>query len=406
MIETRIAVNNSKCSKQMPKTDRELTVFLSAGEASGDLLGAALALELLARVPKIKLLGIGGDKMRAAGVATLFDISELSMIGLFEEITKLPGLLLIKHRLRRLFSKTPPAVFCGIDFPGFNVNIAGMAKKCHIKTICYKAPSIWSWGEWRVKGVKKNVDFVAAIFPFEADAYLKHGVPAEYVGCPIVDNVNGYKIETDLYEKFSLEKDKKIILLLPGSRRQEIKKLLPVLVQAAELISERETVQFVLPIASTISRSVVDKIIAKNKVKGNITVVPGDKAYSFMAIAHSGIATSGTVTLEAALLDLPLVIVYRMNAISYVLAKRLAKVDFIGLPNLVAKKKILPELIQSDASPQKIAQEISNWLDNNSKYLNTKAELAAVRLKLGTGGAVARVAKIIVALAENRGGRQ
>ena len=111
MIETRIAVNNSKCSKQMPKTDRELTVFLSAGEASGDLLGAALALELLARVPKIKLLGIGGDKMRAAGVATLFDISELSMIGLFEEITKLPGLLLIKHRLRRLFSKTPPAVF-------------------------------------------------------------------------------------------------------------------------------------------------------------------------------------------------------------------------------------------------------------------------------------------------------
>ncbi|MEI6285650.1 MAG: lipid-A-disaccharide synthase [Bacillota bacterium] len=386
--------------------ENRLTVFLSAGEASGDLLGAALAQELISRVPGIVLQGIGGAKMRAAGVDIIYDINDLALFGAVEVLAKLPLLLRIRKSLVQLFSKKPPAVFCGIDYPGLNVYLAGIAKKHKIKTLCYKAPSIWSWGEWRVKRVKKNVDFVAAIFPFEADAYLKHGVPAEYVGCPIVDNVNSYKIEADLHEKFALAKNVKIILLLPGSRRQEINNLLPVLVQAAELICEREKVQFVLPIASTICHSAVDKIIAKNKVNAKITVVPGDLAYSFMAIAHSGIAASGTVTLEAALLDLPLVIVYRMNAISYMLAKRLAKVDFIGLPNLVAKKNILPELIQGEASPQKIAQEISNWLVDASKYIHTKTELAAVREKLGTGGAVQRVANIIIALADNKGGRQ
>jgi len=386
--------------------ENRLTVFLSAGEASGDLLGAALARELISRVPGIALQGIGGAKMRAAGVDIIYDINDLALFGAVEVLAKLPLLLRIRESLVKLFSKTPPAVLCGTDYPGLNVYLAGIANEHKISTLCYKAPSIWSWGEWRVKRVKKNVDFVAAIFPFEADAYLKHGVPAEYVGCPIVDNVNSYKIEADLYEQFSLTSDEKIVLLLPGSRPQEINNLLPVLVQAAELICASEKVQFVLPIAPTICRSVVDEIIAKNKVNAKITVVPGDKAYSFMAIAHSGIATSGTVTLEAALLDLPLVIVYRMNAISYWLAKRLAKVDFIGLPNLVAKRKILPELIQADASPQKIAHKISDWLDNDSKYNHTKAELAAVREKLGTGGAVQRVANIIIALADNKGRKQ
>ena len=382
---------------------KKLTIFLSAGEASGDLLGAALARELLTRSPNIELLGIGGEKMRAAGVKTLFDISELSMIGFIEGITKLPRLLLIKHTLRKIFLKNPPDVFCGIDYPGFNVNLAGMAKKFHIKTMCYKAPSIWSWGEWRVKDVKKNVDFVAAIFPFEAEAYQKHGVPAEYVGSPIVDNVNACEIETDLYEQFGLASDKKVILLLPGSRKQEITNLLPVMIQAAAIINRHEIVQWVLPLASTISRTAVEQIIAATNSSFKIVIVPGDKAYSFMRIAHSGIATSGTVTLEAALLDLPLVIVYRMNLLTYRLAKLLVKVDYVGLPNLVAGKIVLPELVRRDAKPENIADKISGWIDDHSKYLHVKVELEAVRRKLGPGGAVRRVAQIIIELASKNG---
>lgn len=384
--------------------EKKATVFLSAGEASGDLLGAALARDLLARVPGIKLLGIGGENMRAAGVDIIYDINDLALFGALEVVAKLPLLLRIRRNLKNMFSKNPPDIFCGIDYPGFNVYLAGIAKKFKIKTLCYKAPSIWSWGEWRVHNVKKNVDFVAAIFPFEADAYLKHGVQAEYVGCPIVDNVNSYKIETDLYKQFGLNRNKKIILLLPGSRRQEISNSLPIMVKAAETIYAREEVQFVLPLASTISQNAVEKIIAKaNNVR--IKIVPGTKAYSFMSIAHSGIATSGTVTLEAALLGLPLVIIYRLNPLTYRLAKFLAKVKFFGLPNLVADKKILPELVQGEASPERIASEIINWLDNYDEYTNTKAALEAVRVKLGAGGAVQRVASIIIEFIDNKGGK-
>lgn len=370
------------------------SVFISAGEASGDTLGAAIAKELLLKNPRLDLWGIGGDKMRACGVKTVFDIKDLSVVGI-SAVFKLPKLYKIRRAVVKIARQKGTKIFCGVDYPGFNVNLAGAFKKLGARTICYKAPSIYAWGEWRVKEVKKNVDFVAAIFPFEADAYLRHGVSAEYVGNPMIDNVKQNMTTEDIYLKCGISADKRIIALLPGSRSQEVSGLLPEMLKAAAILNkEIDNLHFVIPKALTIDLSEIDGNVKKFYSYENISILTGN-AYDVMRQAYCGIAASGTATLESALSDLPVVIVYKLSWITYRIAKLLATVKFVGMPNLVLGEQVLPELLQSRANACLMAQELKKFLCNSEYYDATKKRLLEVKALLNKEGAGKRVAGII-----------
>ncbi|HEY3423992.1 MAG TPA: lipid-A-disaccharide synthase [Negativicutes bacterium] len=379
-------------------------IMFSAGEASGDLHGGSVAAALKAIQPDIVMLGMGGQAMRAAGVDIVYDIAELGVIGLVEIIKNLPRLFRLRDQLAEIMERERPDVLVVIDYPGFNMRLAKIAKRKGIPIVSYISPSAWAWGNGRAKEVAETVAKVAAIFPFEAEVYQEAGADVTFVGHPLLDIVRPVMDKPEAYRHFNADSARPLVLLLPGSRRQEIDNLLPVMLAAAEKIVEKvPDCQFYLPLASTISREMLHNIISNYKIP--VTLTEGN-SYDLMNIADVAIAASGTVTLEASLLQLPTVIIYKVAALTYFFGKFMVKIPYISLPNIIAGRKIVPELLQSDANPGNIAAETTTILTDATVRARTLLDLAEVKAKLGQPGAVHRVAEVILAVAQNSGGEK
>ena len=375
-------------------------VMISVGEASGDLHGASIAKALKELDPDIQMFGMGGQAMRKAGVDIAHDIADLGIIGFVEVVKNLPRFFRLRDELVALMQREKPDVLLVIDYPDFNMRLAPKARALGIPVVSYIPPSAWAWRKGRAKSVAKLVDKIAAIFPFEAEVYRNAGANVEFVGHPLIDIIKPTMDKTAAYEFFQLDSQHSIILLLPGSRKAEIENLLPVMLKSAEKIMQLDpNCQFVLPVASTISREMLHNMIKQYKVKVKLTA---EHTYDLMTIADSAIAASGTVTLEAAILGLPVVVIYKMAALTYFIGRLLVKIPNISLPNIVAGKRIIPELLQYEVNADNIAREAIALLPSTAAGKQAREGLRQVKQRLGAGGAVKRTAQVVLDAAKKR----
>jgi lipid-A-disaccharide synthase len=376
-----------------------MKIMISVGEASGDLHGASVANALKLLQPDVQLVGMGGQAMRDAGVDIIYDIADLGVIGFVEVVKNLRRLFKLRDFLSDYMEQERPDVLVIIDYPGFNVRLAKVAQQKGIPVVSYISPSAWAWGKGRAKELAQIVERVAAIFPFEADVYREAGAKVTFVGHPLLDIVKPAMERDEALRHFNARPDQYHILLMPGSRQQEITSLLPDMLAAGEKIVEQvPNCQFFLPVASTISREMLQNIIDKYKVP--VTVTIGNN-YDLMNICDLAIASSGTATLETSLMKVPTVIVYRLATLTYVLGKLLVKIPDIGLPNIIAGRRIMPELLQSEVTPANIARQSIALLTDKAVREQAMADLTEVREKLGETGAVNRVAQVILEVAQN-----
>ncbi|MBQ8418167.1 MAG: lipid-A-disaccharide synthase [Phascolarctobacterium sp.] len=371
-------------------------VLISAGEASGDIHAAAVTAAIKKIDPTTEVFGMGGDALRNAGGEVLFDIKDHGVMGFVEVLKKLPDLFKLRDDFSRVMDERKPDCLITVDYPGFNMKLAKLAHDKGIPVVSYIAPSAWAWHKSRAKNVAKIVDKVACIFPFEYDVYKEAGANVEFVGHPLVDIVKPSMSEEAAYAFAGKQPGRKLILLMPGSRLMEIEKMLPTLLEAAKLIKKQlPEVDFVMPRAGTIPISLLEEKIKASNV--DVRITEGNN-YDLFNVADLALATSGTVTLEAALCGLGSVIVYRTNPLTYFIAKMVVNIPHIGLPNIVAGRGVLPELIQNDFTPARVAQEAIGLLEEE-RNAQMKKDLAYVKERLGKPGAVGRVAELVLSFA-------
>ena len=371
-------------------------ILISAGEASGDIHAASVTAAIKKIDSSAEVFGMGGDALRNAGGEVLFDIKDHGVMGFVEVLKKLPDLFKLRDDFEKVMDERKPDCLITVDYPGFNMKLAKLAHDKGIPVVSYIAPSAWAWHRSRAKKVAKIVDKVACIFPFEYDVYKEAGAPVEFVGHPLVDIVKPKMSQAEAMAFAGKEEGKKLILLMPGSRLMEIEKMLPTLLEAAKLIKKQlPEVSFVMPRAGTIPISLLEE---KIKASGLEVKITEGNNYDLFSVADLALATSGTVTLEAALCGLGSVIVYKTNPVTYFIAKLVVNIPHIGLPNIVAAKSVLPELIQNDFTPAKVAQEALALLEpeRNAKM---KEDLVYVKERLGKPGAVSRVAELVLKIA-------
>ena len=374
-------------------------IMISAGEASGDLHAGSVTRAIKALDPSAQVFGMGGEELRRAGGEVLFDIKDHSVMGFVEVLVKLPAIYKLKQAFGRVMDERRPDCLLVIDYPGFNMRLAAMAKKRGIPVVSFIAPSAWAWRRSRAKGVVKVVDKIASIFPFEYDLYKEYGADIEFVGHPLVDIVKPHLPRAEAEAKAGKRPGRKLVLLMPGSRAMEIERLLPVILAAAKILQSRmPEVDFALPRAVTIPREVLEQQIKAAGVP--VTITEGDN-YDVMSVADLALATSGTVTLEAALCGLGCVIMYKTSPVSYAIAKRVVDISFIGLPNIVAGRSVLPELIQGECTPEKAAAAAEELLEPG-RVARLQQDLQEVKEKLGAPGAVKRVAELVLRLAAGK----
>lgn len=377
-----------------------MRIMISAGEASGDLLGANLAKALRTLCPEIELLGMGGQKMEAAEVRILQGIDELGVIGLFAGIGLIRKLFKIRdHMIREALENQIDALVV-IDYPEYNTRFAKKIHQLGIPVVFYVSPSAWAWRKGRAKEVAKISDRVAAIFPFEAEVYEEAGAKVSYVGHPLVDIAQATMSKEEARAFFKMDPAKKQVLVMPGSRKQEIEMLLPPMVDAMELLFQNDSnLEFFLPLASTISENIIEEMIKGKALPLRIVRGP---VYDLMSVCRAGMISSGTASLEAALMEVPSVIIYQISAISYWLGKKMIRLNHFGLPNIIAAKEILPELIREQVTGANIAHEVSQWLYDKKYYEQTVEELQRVKRLLGNEGAVMRAAEVVIEVAQQK----
>ncbi|MDR2875229.1 MAG: lipid-A-disaccharide synthase [Methylobacillus sp.] len=332
-------------------------IGIVAGEASGDLLGSHLIRALKHHRPDLEFVGVAGSRMQAEGAVSLFPMERLAVRGLFEVLKHLFGILRIRRGLLAHFKHHPPDLFIGIDAPDFNLGLERKLKGMGIPTVHYVSPSIWAWRKGRINKIRRAVSHVLALLPFEAPLYEEAGVPVTYVGHPLADEFPMQPDPLHARAELGLPTDKPIFALLPGSRQSELDYLADLFVQSALLIRKHmpEAV-FVVPLASQETRLKFETALAKHPAEKSSFHILSGQSHRAMEAADAVIVASGTATLEAALLKKPMVITYRVSAASWWLLRRMVRVPCVGLPNILAGKAIVPELLQHDATPEKIAE--------------------------------------------------
>lgn len=376
-----------------------MRVMISAGEASGDIHAGAVAAALKQIDSSIEVFGMGGECLRAAGGEVVFDIKDHSVMGFVEVVKKLPDILRLKRDFVQLMRERKPDVFMTIDYPDFNMRVAKIAHEMGIPVLSFIPPSAWVWRKGRAKKVAGFADKVACIFPFEYEVYKEAGANAEFVGHPLVDIVKPSMTRAEAEAWAGKDSSKKLILLMPGSRLMEIEKTLPTLLEAGKLLQkQRPEVQFVLPRAGTIPLELLE---SKIKASGLEVRITEGHNYDLFSIADLALATSGTVTLEAALCGLGSVIVYRAAALTFFIAKLFVKIPHIGLPNIVAGRQVMPELLQDDFTPARVAEEAMKLLEE-PRNAELHRDIAEVKERLGAPGAVQRVAELIIRMTEDK----
>lgn len=375
-----------------------MKIMFSAGEASGDMHAAAVAAEIRRLCPDAELFGMGGASMARAGVRILYDIKDLGIIGVVEVIRHLPLFFRLRDLLREAMEREKPDVLVCVDYPGFNMKIAHLAKTMGIPVVYYIAPTIWAWNKSRAKPIARDVAQVASIFPFEAEAYRRAGARVTFVGHPLADVVKPSMTEDEALTHFGADRDARRVLLMPGSRKNEVAGLLPVMLEAARRLHRDMKCQFFLPRAETIPREMLDGMLA-DAPELSVKVTEG-RQYDLMRICHACAASSGTATLETALMELPTVLTYRLAPVTWMLAKLLVHVKYAGLPNLLLDREVTPELLQDRVTGGNIYTILHTWLtDGNARQANIQG-LREVRTALGEGGAVRRTAELVLRTAE------
>jgi lipid-A-disaccharide synthase len=371
----------------MPPTQ----ILISAGEASGDMYAARLATALRARAD-VQLFGMGGTRMRDAGVDILADCSEVSLVGIVEIAKKYPALKRVWKRLLGEAARRKPRLAILTDFPGFHLRLARALKRQNVASVYFVCPQFWAWRPWRANLVRRRFVRGLCIFPFEEAWYRSRGVNADFIGHPLVGNVAAARTRAEFASDFGLDASKPIIVVLPGSRSGEIAHHMPTLLQACRLIQRDRVAQFVLALAPGIKRSQISQHL--------LTDVPmhvvEDATYDALGAADVSVVSSGTATVEAALMDAPMIVVYRLAPLTAAIARLLVRTPMFAMVNLIAGKQVVPELVQKDFTPENLSRGVVRLLDSPEARAEMRRGLADVREKLGPPGAVDRAADLIV----------
>ncbi len=372
-------------------------ILMIAGEVSGDLHGASLIRELKKLDSSLKIFGIGGNKMQAEGMELIYHIDKMAFLGFVEVIKHIPFIKKVQRDLINELKKRQVKEAVVIDYPGFNLNLAKKIKtlKPELELIYYITPQVWAWGKGRVNKIRDLFSKVLVVFPFEEKFFKEKNVNAEFVGHPLIQEINGYNfISRNLLDKkFDLDPAKEILLILPGSRKQEVKSIFPEVIKAASKLAYELDMQIVVACSSSIEEKVFYELTSEKNFK-----VIKDHTYDLLKHAKFGIVKSGTSTLEAGLLELPMVIVYKTSSLTYAIGKSLVKINNIGLANIILGEQVIPELIQNDASAENIYSAALNILSDEDMFNQMKLELNKIRKILGDKNAPQNAAKIIYAL--------
>ncbi len=365
-------------------------ILISAGEPSGEMYAARLALALRHRTGT-HIFGLGGVQMRAAECELLADCSEVSVVGISEVIRRLPEVWRIYRLLAEEAARRKPALAILVDFPDFNFRLARRLHAQGTRVVYFISPQVWAWRPHRVKLIKRVVERVLCIFPFEEKFYQDAGVPVNYVGHPLADSVKPRISQAGFCSQHGFDQAHPVVGLLPGSRPSEIAHNLPGMLDACRLLQSRGVRQFALAVAPSLgTKPITQHMRADLPIK-----LAHDGAYDVLAHSSASIVASGTATVEAALLDAPMVVVYRVSGSTAFLARRLVRTPFYAMVNLIAGRKVVPELLQDDFTPQSVANEVATLLESPAARDDMRAGLAQVRAALGTGGANERAAEII-----------
>lgn len=346
-----------------------LTIALVAGEMSGDLLGSGLIREIKKNYPHAHFIGIGGEKMIAEGFHSLFPMERLSVMGIVDVLKRLPELLVIRHKLRTLFTKYPPAVFIGIDAPDFNLHLEYQLRTKGIKVVHYVSPSVWAWRQGRIKKIARAVDLMLTLFPFEKRFYERHNVPACFVGHPLADQIPLSSQKEQARSALGYTKDQRLVALLPGSRSGEVTYLGPVFIEAAKrCLAEQPDLQFIIPAANAERKKQILQLLNSDQKPLPVRIIEGD-ALLAMTASDAVLLASGTATLEAMLLKKPMVVAYRWHPLTHAIISRMVRTPFIALPNLLAEQALVPELLQEQASPERLAANVMSVMSQENERI-------------------------------------
>jgi len=376
-----------------------IPLLISAGEASGDMYAARLAAALKARLD-VELFGMGGPQMRAGGVEIVTDYSEVAVVGITEIVKHLPSLLRAMERLVEAAERRRPALAILTDFPGFHLRLARKLKPKGVRNVYYICPQFWAWRPWRANLVRRRFVKALCIFPFEEKFFSDAGVPTKFIGHPLVGAVHATKDRKQFCEELGLDASRSIVTLLPGSRAGELVHHLPVLREACAHIHGRVAAQFVIAAARAQDMGQLKAGWPSGMV---VRVVEGE-TYNALAAANAAIVSSGTATVEAALLNVPMVVIYRVSPLTAALAKPLVRTPYFAMVNLIAEKRVVPELVQDEFTPDRVAQETLQLLQEPNAREAQRRGLEEVRKRLGPPGAVERAADEIARLLQRKAG--
>lgn len=373
------------------------TVLVCCGEASGDLLAGGVVRELKAKAPDCKVVGLGGVHCRQAGAETLWDVSELSVMGIAEVLPKLRHIFRLMDRIVEWAQKEKPEVALLVDAPDFNLRLAKRLKAIGVRVVSYVSPSVWAWRSGRVKTIAAVVDELCCILPFEEPWYRERGVAARFVGHPLLEQQPSAASVAELRARLLAGGTGPLLALLPGSRRFEINQLLPHMLGAARLLTkELPSLEVALPIAPTIKRDLIEKHCAE---AGFTPKLVDGRARELLTAADAAIVASGTASLEAALARVPTVVVYRTSVLTYLVYKLFVRAPHISLPNIIAGRRIVPELLQGAVQPGILAEQVRPLLSDTPQRAEMKSALDRVHASLGSPGASARVADVVLSRA-------
>jgi lipid-A-disaccharide synthase len=378
-------------------------LMVVAGEKSGDLHASRIISSLKKLSPDLEIFGVGGERMRRSGAEILTDITRLAVVGFAEVLKSYFTFRRLFHRLLEVAEERKPDALLLVDYPGFNLRLAAAAKAKGIKVVYFVSPQLWAWGRGRIVKMRKFIDRMIVVFEFEVSMYERAGIDVTFVGHPLSDSLVPSLSREEFRRKMGIPLEAKVVAILPGSRHNEIARHVPVMGKTAERIAGKVSgVRFLLPAASEELAVECERLLRKHGISVPITIL-NETTYEAISASDAAIVSSGTATLETGCLGVPLVVVYKVSPLTYLIAKRLVTISNIGLINIVAGKTIAPEFIQNQARPREIADRVVAFLTDRELYESVKRQLSEVRAKLGPPRAPQRAAEVILEMIRRSG---
>ncbi|MGH9453633.1 MAG: lipid-A-disaccharide synthase [Terriglobia bacterium] len=374
----------------------EVSIMMVAGERSGDVHGGQLALALRGLWPDLEIFGCGGEEMGHGGVETVVDSHQFAMVGITEVISGLPRAYQAFHRLMREAARRKPQLAVLIDSPSLNMRLAKRLKKIGIPVLYFISPQVWAWKKWRLQQLTKLVDRMVCIFDFEEGIYQKAGIPVSYVGHPLVDRVRPLRTREEFFREAGLNQELPLVALLPGSREVELRYNLPAIIQAVAGLASERPVQFALALAPGHDKAQLESRIRHIETRPLPLHVLTNSTYDALAYATVAVVASGTATVEAALLECPMVVVYRISPVTAFFTRFMIDVPFYSMVNLLAGKRVAAELIQNDFTVENVEAEVKRLLDSAACREGMRQELRSITARLGGGGAIGRAADAVI----------